>query len=88
MTESKTEDIMSWNDKISSAFGVADKKFAGHANDIESAVELLEMASKEGVSFADYLTDIKAWLKSQDCSPQHIEQGMGKVNDLSSYFKT
>jgi len=78
---------MSWKDKIAGAFGVADKKFAGHANDSERAAELLEAANKENVGYADYLQGIEDWLKSQGCNQKHIDQEMAKVKDVSSYLK-
>lgn len=78
---------MSWKDKIAGAFGIADKKFAGHALDSERAAEMLGAACKEDVGFADYLSEIEDWLNSQGCSQQHVAQEMAKVKDISSYLK-
>ena len=78
---------MSWEDKISASFGVADKKFAMHASDAEKAAELLEAANKENVGWSDYLAGIERWLKESGCSEQHIKTEMERVRDLSSYLK-
>jgi len=78
---------MSWTDNISGAFGCVDIKFAGHTNEVERAVELLEAANKEEIGFAAYLEGIEDWLKSQGCTQQHIDEEMGKVKNLSSYLK-
>jgi hypothetical protein len=78
---------MSWKNKIAGAFGVDNKKFAGHSNDSERAVELLEAANKENVGYADYLKGIENWLISQGCNQQHINQEIAKVRDVSSYLK-
>ncbi len=49
--------------------------------------ELLEAASKEGFGFAEYLSSIEDWLKSQGCLQEHIGHEMAKVKKVSSYLK-
>lgn len=78
---------MSWKEKIPGAFGVEDKKFARHANDIEDAVDMINSAWREGVGFKEYIDEIRSWLNSQGCKKEHIEKEMKRVVDISSYFR-
>ena len=77
---------MSWKNKIPRAFGEADYEFAGHPSESEEAVELLRAASKEDVGLNEYLSRIREWLESEDCSDDHINRQIERVKDISNYF--
>lgn len=57
-----------WKNLIPGAFGIVDKKFAGHPLDVQRARKLLVAAIGVGASYADYTTAIRQWLVAQGCS--------------------
>ncbi|TVO31887.1 hypothetical protein [Vibrio algivorus] len=78
---------MSWRNKIGTCFGMVDKKFALHPSDAKSAALLLNEASQEGVGFEEFCNELKNWMINQECTAEHINEQMIRIEDLSSYFQ-
>jgi hypothetical protein len=78
---------MSWKNCISGCFGFVDKEFALHNTSCSNASKLLAAANAEGVGFQGYCQEIENWLKSQNCSVQHIAEQMANVKDLTYYLE-
>ena len=65
---------MTWNEKIPGCFGSEDSIFAGHHNDEERALELLRQCFAEGVSLAEVLKEIEAFLRRKHPTPADQQQ--------------
>lgn len=77
---------MNWISGIAGCFGSNDKIFAGQYYDCQRAAELLSRANAENIGWGEYHKEIENWLKSQECSPTHIEKQMQRVSNLRNYF--
>ena len=78
--------MKSWKDQIPGAFGIVDKKFAGHPLDVQRARKLLVAAIEAGASYTDYTTAIRQWLVAQGCSGTFMNAQMRRVRNVGSYF--
>jgi hypothetical protein len=79
-------EIMPFREKIPGCFGSMDKKFAGHALDVDRAKTMLIEALQETQSLAEFENAIKNYLVQEGCKPGHIAEQMTKVRDIGSYF--
>ena len=83
-----------WTDMIAGAFGLTDRVFAGHPNDVKSAREMLLKAFEEGVGCSQYLGTIQNWLvknlpaddADNNARASFIKAQMERVCKLTSYF--
>ena len=83
-----------WTDMIAGAFGVTDRVFAGHPNDVKSAREMLLKAFEEGVGYSQYFGAIQNWLvknlptdnANNDARVSFIKAQMERACKLASYF--
>ena len=78
---------MSWKDRIPSCFGSKDRIFAGHHSDCQSSFQLLAQANEENIGWKEYTQTIRAWLKSEGCGQEHIQEQMKRVKNLKYYLK-
>ena len=78
--------MKSWQDQIPGAFGVVDKKFAGHPFDVQRALKLLVAAIEAGASYADNTTVIRQWLVAQGRSGAFVNAQMRRVRNVGFYF--
>jgi hypothetical protein len=72
---------MSWKDKVSSTFGIADLIFAGHSSDEEAALELMKECYQLSIPLQDVLDEVERYLKSEGASAQHVKEQLGKVRE-------
>ncbi|MBZ9729992.1 hypothetical protein LB467_09870 [Salegentibacter sp. JZCK2] len=71
---------------IKKSYGSADLIFVSHQLEIDYARKSLEAAENENVGYEEFLEKHKEFLRSQNCSDEHIERQILKVQDLSNYF--
>jgi len=89
--------MFKWQDMIGGCFGSADKKFAGHPNDIERAIDLLKECNKNCIPLSELSKEIDTYLKnsldfsSKDNSRQkeiqnHIDSELNKVKEKFEFW--
>jgi len=71
---------------IKRSYGSADLIFVSHQLEIDYARKSLEAAENENVGYTEFLQKHREFLSSQDCSDEHIEIQISKVQDLTNYF--
>lgn len=72
---------------IKRSYGDADLIFASHSIEIEHARNSLIAAEKEDVGFKEFLKKHRDFLRSENCSDEHIENQIRRVKNLSNYFR-
>jgi len=77
---------MSFKEKIPGCFGSADKKFAGHYNDVDRAKNMLIEALQETQSWKEFENAIREYLSKEKCSTKHIDEQIERVRETRSYF--
>lgn len=78
---------MSWKNKIGTCFGIVDKKFALHPSDAKAAAGIFAEAVNDEVGFEEFCNELENWMKSKNCSAEHITEQMIRVKNMSSYFQ-
>ena len=71
---------------IATSYGSEDCIFAGHELDRQRALESLTAADDEGVGFAEFLEKHRQYLTNRQCSLEHIEEQLQRVQSLDLYF--
>jgi hypothetical protein len=72
---------------IESSYGAEDLIFAGHSYDIERASKSLFVANQENIGFEEFLNRHRKFLESKNCSQNHIEKQLKRVQRIDLYFK-
>ncbi|MDW9381940.1 hypothetical protein [Chryseobacterium sp. JV558] len=71
---------------IKTSYGVVDLIFAGHEYDRKRALEAIKIANREGVGFNDFLDMHRDYLENKNCSYEHIENQILRVQQIGLYF--
>lgn len=71
-----------WQKQLKMSFGIADKRFAGHAADKARAREVRSAIKKEGVGAAEVEAEIRRILDG--CIESHIEEQLAAAR---KFFK-
>jgi hypothetical protein len=72
---------------IKSSYGIEDRIFAGHELDRERALKALKVAQDEKVGYTEFIEMHRQFLQNENCSEEHINEQLERVNDLELYFK-
>ena len=78
---------MDYKSKIEGCFGSIDLEFSIHPNDSIRARKLLGTVVENGVKWKEFRAEIKKFLKSKGCSPNHISKQMKKISKLQNWLK-
>lgn len=78
---------MTLDNLIRTSYGIEDCLFALHDFDRERALKSLIVAEQEGVGFEEFIEKHREYLKSKNCSKEHIEKQIKKVKKIKSYFR-
>lgn len=60
-----------WKQPLKQAFGIVDKRFAGHPSDQERAREARKLINKANISWDEIEEEISRIL--QDCTAEHLQ---------------
>lgn len=71
-----------WKIHLKQAFGVVDKRFAGHPLDQKKAQEARKIIKREGVTWAEIEAEITRIL--QGVTPDHLHK---QIDEARKYFK-
>jgi hypothetical protein len=77
---------MTLDNLIAASYGSEDCIFAGHELDRQRALKSLTAANNEEVGFAEFLEKHRQYLISRQCSLEHIEEQLQRVQTLDLYF--
>ena len=78
---------MTLDNLIKTSYGIDDCLFALHDFDRERALKSLIVAEEEGVGFGEFIEKHIAYLKSKNCSEEHIKKQIKRVKKIKSYFR-
>jgi len=78
---------MTLDNLIKTSYGIEDCLFALHEFDRERALKSLIAAEKEEVGFEEFIQKHIDYLKSKNCSEEHIEKQIKRVKKIESYFR-
>lgn len=79
---------MSLDNLIAKSYGSEDYIFAGHELDRQRALESLTAANDEKVDFDEFLKKHRQYLTNRQCSLEHIEEQLRRVQRLDLYFRS
>lgn len=71
-----------WKTHLKQAFGIVDKRFAGHPMDQKKAQEARKIIKRDGVTWAEIEAEITRIL--QGTTPVHMQEQLGEAR---KYFK-
>jgi hypothetical protein len=77
---------MALENLIKSSYGSEDCLFAMHPSDIKSALKSLVVAQEEEVGFEEFLEKHRVYLRSKNCSEEHISEQIKRVKKVTNYF--
>ena len=78
---------MTLDNLIKTSYGIEDCLFALHEFDRERALKSLIAAENEEVGFEEFIQKHIDYLKSKNCSEEHIEKQIKRVKKVESYFR-
>ena len=73
-----------WQDMLPGSFGMADKRFGGHATDRAAAREMLAAAFKANAHWKEVEAEARRFLSQ--CKPEHVEEQIKLMRDVKSYL--
>lgn len=73
---------MPWQKHVSGCFGVADKKFARHHTEAETALKLLQEARANGTNWSEVRRALKAFLDATTLGNAHTQSELDKARRL------
>ena len=75
-----------WKSQMSRCFGSVDKLFALHPSEEKNAQEMLKEAMNEHATVDEILSTAEEYLKSRNCSQDHIDSQIERMKKLESWL--